>query len=37
MSQAGYLELENGYTINDDGSMMLAIRTDQSPNLTGEQ
>lgn len=36
LSEPGYLQLENGFTVNDDGSMMLAIRTDQPANFTGE-
>lgn len=36
LAQPGYLELENGFTVNEDGSMMLAIRTEQPPEFTGE-
>ncbi|KAJ4393817.1 hypothetical protein N0V93_003032 [Gnomoniopsis smithogilvyi] len=36
LAQPGYLQLENGFTVNDDGSMMLAIRTEQPPEFTGE-
>ncbi|KAJ4414072.1 hypothetical protein N0V82_008146 [Gnomoniopsis sp. IMI 355080] len=36
LSQPGYLQLENGFTVNDDGTMMLAIRTEQPPEFSGE-
>ncbi|CAN8100489.1 unnamed protein product [Discula destructiva] len=37
MSQPGYLQMENGFTVNEDGTMTIAIRTEQPPDLTGEQ
>lgn len=36
LNEPGYLPLENGYTILDDGSLHLAIRADVPSSFTGE-
>lgn len=37
MAQPGYLQLENGFSVNEDGSMTVAVLTDLPPNFTGQQ
>ncbi|GME23290.1 hypothetical protein GTA08_BOTSDO09760 [Neofusicoccum parvum] len=35
MTRPGYLQMENGYSVGEDGSVMIAVRTD-IPDITGE-
>ncbi|KAF2174212.1 hypothetical protein M409DRAFT_16478 [Zasmidium cellare ATCC 36951] len=36
LNQPGYLPLEDGYTFLDDGTLLLAIRSEMPPNFSGE-